>query len=1243
DGTTHHHGNPDLPPHHIVELDHGYAATIPTPPPGHTPPGADPTPDTDTDAHHSDNAPHDTGFADDITWDELRPRQDEHREPTEHDRDKLLAVLPMDQYGQPLPHPDPTLGWVPYINPGHRRPAPGQPGRRHKNCVDCVISALSTWFGHPVPAADQDFADAEYWPLQFAAMQMSGGTEIDLTTTGEFGTDLDHIARALRTIGHGSAASLMIHGSRRSASHVILAVNHHATIHWIDAQSATTWSGPTDVPLELVSKFHSARFESVGYYVLFDPQGRPVPLTSEAHGASVGNGPGEIRLENLARVLPAPNLAALDRVGSANPDIGTAHPGVETPVREANSDAADLMRHLRLSPPLTTPGRHDWSWSGAGIHLAGGALIPLTRWTRSSRWLLLRPENGLIFDPLTGELHTAPDVLRNVATDTDPELPAEQVRAVVTASTCSAVTLEQIPEQVGGRSLGAGQRATLARLGRLPLDTTADGSDNYLHALLGTAFGGTTRIDDTGPVHHPAATGFRANFAQAYRNRSVSDRLATYVPGYFHQHAPSRIRTGRAATEVTRCFPMLTTYVVNVHVVVVTEKGDEEHYGDTVRPARYIARVDDGTYLATIPAPAATDSEDQPPPRDAAHPHEPSPEHDTSSSAPPDAENPGADPGATNPNANPGTSNPDDADDAPAVAEPVAPAVAEPVALGDDDAPGDHATDHSRNGTRGTGFAENLTWEEIRPPEADERRNPTQEERDRLLAAVTGPDGYLLRHPDPTSGWVPHINPGHRPADHPQGEHRNRNCLDCVMSALSTWFGDPVPAADRGNTNAEYLPLELAAMQIAGGVTTALITTGTAQTDLDQVARAVSDTGPGSAALVEFAHGEDRNSHSVLVVNYQGTIHWVDAQRNLVWTHGDDAPAHLREPQVTSVWSYLLFDSQGNPVPPAPLAPDAPDDVPGQIFPETRREDVPAGVPADLAERQAAGPDSAVLMRDLVLGPQPITPGRHDWSWTEGDPDGDDDAGILLADGTLVSPSRWTAANQMLMLLRPESGLILDLLSGELRTDRAELQTLTTADDPEIPADQVVEIVRAGETRSVPPEEIPEQVDGHIFGTAQRDTLAQHGRMPVPTTGGGDNYLHAIFGTALGGTIQQWDTDAVTHPAVTELREVFATAYDRAAQGLARAVLSGLRDANPGRSNEEILDIYQDIPRLIRTGEAPPEVLSLLPALANDIPGLRVVVISESGQTYDFGDRTLRPLCIAHVGDDGYLATIPVL
>ncbi len=151
--------------------------------------------------------------------------------PEQADQQALDAAVPRDATtGRPLVHPDPRVGsWAGLVNDG----GPTVPGRDN-NCADVGLSVLDTWFGRPEVAAPTA-TSAEVEAGSTARQEQALRTEFAHQGTGTAG--LDAVADALRAAGPGSAALIITTRPDGNGAHTWNAVNHDGTIIWLDGQN----------------------------------------------------------------------------------------------------------------------------------------------------------------------------------------------------------------------------------------------------------------------------------------------------------------------------------------------------------------------------------------------------------------------------------------------------------------------------------------------------------------------------------------------------------------------------------------------------------------------------------------------------------------------------------------------------------------------------------------------------------------------------------------------------------------------------------------------------------------------------------------------------------------------------------------------------------------------------------------------------------------------------------------------
>ncbi|MFB9961678.1 toxin glutamine deamidase domain-containing protein [Sinosporangium siamense] len=152
-------------------------------------------------------------------------------------------------------------------------------------------------------------------------------------------------------------------------------------------------------------------------------------------------------------------------------------------------------------------------------------------------------------------------------------------------------------------------------------------------------------------------------------------------------------------------------------------------------------------------------------------------------------------------------------------------------------------------------------------------------ERDLVKAVPVDERGRARRFPDPRGTWIRLIN-GEGAVDDP---FRATNAVDCALSVLSTWHGEPEVAAPRlpeyDRVGRPLLTGE------AGGVVRAERWTGHrfeyaghGRRAYASIARRLTDAGHGAAVLL-VTRWPSGGSHAWNAVNTQGEVVWIDGQR----------------------------------------------------------------------------------------------------------------------------------------------------------------------------------------------------------------------------------------------------------------------------------------------------------------------------------------------------------------------------
>ncbi|MDF5752612.1 toxin glutamine deamidase domain-containing protein [Spongiactinospora sp. TRM90649] len=154
------------------------------------------------------------------------------------------------------------------------------------------------------------------------------------------------------------------------------------------------------------------------------------------------------------------------------------------------------------------------------------------------------------------------------------------------------------------------------------------------------------------------------------------------------------------------------------------------------------------------------------------------------------------------------------------------------------------------------------------PAQQDLRRSVPSEE-----------SGRPHRFPDPRGTWIRLIN-GDGPVDDP---FRTTNAVDCALSTVSTWYGEPAVAAPR---QPEYDPAGRPVLTgETRGVARAETWLGHRFEYVGQGRRAYGNiaqrlrTGGHGAAAVLITRWTSGGAHAWNAVNFHGEVIWIDAQR----------------------------------------------------------------------------------------------------------------------------------------------------------------------------------------------------------------------------------------------------------------------------------------------------------------------------------------------------------------------------
>jgi hypothetical protein len=167
-------------------------------------------------------------------------------------------------------------------------------------------------------------------------------------------------------------------------------------------------------------------------------------------------------------------------------------------------------------------------------------------------------------------------------------------------------------------------------------------------------------------------------------------------------------------------------------------------------------------------------------------------------------------------------------------------------------------------------------------------------------------DGVPEHFPEPGQRWSELINDGGPAAD----PLRGNNCLDCSLSLISSWHGQPEVAAPRFPDQKPDGSLETRLGEANGpkraeewlGQNYEYL--GGADDAQQEIARRLGAGGHGSSAAIITAWKEG-GSHAWNAVNYHGDILWVDSQVSRVGTE----PIFAVE-DIDKVWA-ITMDREG--------------------------------------------------------------------------------------------------------------------------------------------------------------------------------------------------------------------------------------------------------------------------------------------------------------------------------------------
>jgi hypothetical protein len=185
-------------------------------------------------------------------------------------------------------------------------------------------------------------------------------------------------------------------------------------------------------------------------------------------------------------------------------------------------------------------------------------------------------------------------------------------------------------------------------------------------------------------------------------------------------------------------------------------------------------------------------------------------------------------------------------------------------------------------------------------------RPEPRHEQDIDDAAPKRPDGRPERFPDPRGEWLQLVNDGGPEAD----PLRGNNCLDCSLSLISTWHGEPQVSAPRfpdrhadgtlDKESGERHGIERAQLWLGHPYEYL----GSAVEGFHAIEKKLRAGGHGASAAI-MNTWKDGFAHAWNAVNSRGEILWIDSQVGAV----DKEPVHTPE-QINRMWA-IVIDKEG--------------------------------------------------------------------------------------------------------------------------------------------------------------------------------------------------------------------------------------------------------------------------------------------------------------------------------------------
>ena len=157
-------------------------------------------------------------------------------EPLPSEQRALEEVMPRDEEGNYERFADPRQDWTAEVNGVGPILEPG----RGSNCLDCTLSAISTWHGEPrVSAPRNEEYDPNGEPVRTGERDGPSRAERwlghDFEMIGADANAFDQIEQRMLDAGHGASA-VIVNGWAPGGAHAWNAFNHQGKVYWVDTQ-----------------------------------------------------------------------------------------------------------------------------------------------------------------------------------------------------------------------------------------------------------------------------------------------------------------------------------------------------------------------------------------------------------------------------------------------------------------------------------------------------------------------------------------------------------------------------------------------------------------------------------------------------------------------------------------------------------------------------------------------------------------------------------------------------------------------------------------------------------------------------------------------------------------------------------------------------------------------------------------------------------------------------------------------